>query len=113
MSSMVNKPSIEEYSDILNRYTNIRARLRISEIKYNEYVAQCIKAAVMRHAKTKEFDYVKIVGNTEDDERILKEFRREIAEINKELDKIQGELKVWEAKKDIFKSDSFWESRST
>jgi hypothetical protein len=109
---MITRPDLDDYAKLLEKLTDVKHRLKVAEDQKEIFAAKCLRKAKELKVKTRDYDYVKIIGNDEDDEKMMIEFRKVIADLSKQLGQLYNQQRIWEAHKDLYKAETYLETRS-
>ena len=102
-----NRPDIREFARIVDELADLQDALNKKEYVYEKRVAQNLRVAMQRGAKTRELDHIKILGNNETEEAALDNLMTEIHELKRAVRIKWGAVEAWKADKELYKSDSF------
>jgi len=101
------RPDIEAYASYTNDLADVRYELARLEFELEKKVAMCLKEASQNGARVKELDFVKVVGNTNEDAVEIEKLHAAIRDCKKAIAILYGKIHVWEASKDIYRADSY------
>lgn len=107
------RPDINEYMGYTNDLAEAKTALAEYEYALDKKIATCIRNAMNAGAKTRALDYIKVIGNSEADTKEMEAYRTEINALRQTISILYGRIKSWEAKKDLFRTDSFFQVRGT
>ena len=101
------RPDVEEFIKIVDNLADIQDELNKMEYEYSKKVATNIRSAINRGAKTRELDTVKVLGNTEEEQKVLDGLMDSIHDRKKAVRMLWGKVEAWKAKKDLYRTDSY------
>lgn len=109
----VERPDLEVYTGLCDKVADLKDKVLKLEHEHEKLIAHYLKEAMERGAKTRELDVVKVIGNTEKQEKELEKLIKEIFSTKKEILLTQGNINVWLASKDLYVTDSYHQIRGT
>ncbi len=101
------RPNVEEFIQIVDQLADIQDELNKMEYEYSKKVANNIRTAIRRGAKTRELDVVKVLGNSEEEEKVLDGLQQQIFDRKKATRMLWGKIEAWKAKKELYRTDSY------
>jgi len=101
------RPDIEEFIKLVDNLADIQDELNKMEYEYSKRVANNIRSAINRGAKTRELDCVKVLGNTEEEQKVLDGLMNSIHDRKKAVRMLWGKVEAWKAKKELYRTDSY------
>jgi len=101
------RPNIDEFLADINSLADLQAQVNNKKYQLSKLVAKNIRRAIKNGAKTKEIDYIKVVGNDEDEEKQLDKLNEEVHEGERAIRVLWGSVEAWKAKKELYKTDSY------
>jgi nucleoid DNA-binding protein len=107
------RPNVNEYSRLMDRLADLKDDVAKLEYQLEKSIANNIRTALQRGAKTREVDCVKILGNSKQEERELDDLKQRIIETKKEINITQGRVYAWQASKDLYVTDSYHQVRGS
>ena len=110
---LVERPEINEYSMYLNTLADLKKDLAMLKFKLERTMAHAMKEAFTNNVKTKELDYIKVLGNSKEQEDIIADLKTEIIGLEKQINMTDGKIRVWVANKELYINDSFHQVRGS
>lgn len=110
---LAERPDLDEYYSLSDDIVDYKYKLNKAERILSKLGALSIKEALLRGAKTREVDIIKIVGNNLEQENELDKLHNEIIELKRSVDSVQGKIYAWLSKKDLYIADSYHQVRGT
>jgi hypothetical protein len=101
------RPNVEEFIQLVDALADLQDDLNKYEYEYSKKVAVYIREAMKREAKTRELDCVKVLGNNEEEEKILDALQAQINDRKKAIRMLWGKIEAWKANKDLYRTDSY------
>lgn len=110
---LAERPNLLVYAELSDNLYELKKQLGKAEWELDKVTAVNMKSAIKRKATGKETDVVKVIGEDQDDLRLIEDLRNKILNLKKEIGVTQGKLKVWEFTRDLYISDSYHQVRGT
>lgn len=101
------RPDVEEFIKIVDDLADIQDELNKMEYQYSKKVATNVRSAITRGAKTRELDCVKVLGNNEEEQKLLDALMESIQDRKKAVRMLWGKVEAWKAKKELYRTDSY------
>ena len=101
------RPDVEEFIKIVDNLADIQDELNKMEYQYSKKVATNVRSAITRGAKTRELDCVKVLGNNEEEQKLLDALMESIQDRKKAVRMLWGKVEAWKAKKELYRTDSY------
>jgi len=101
------RPDVEEFIKYVDTLADLQDDLNKLEYEYDKKVAINIRGAIQRGAKSREIDCVKILGNNDEEQRVLDGLKASINERKKAIRILWGKIEAWKAGKDLYRTDSY------
>ena len=101
------RPNVEEFIKIVDNLADIQDELNKMEYQYSKRVANNVRSAISRGAKTRELDCVKVLGNTEEEQKVLDGLMESIYDRKIAVRMLWGKIEAWKAKKELYRTDSY------
>lgn len=101
------RPDVKDFIGLIDSLADIQDELNKTEYEYNKKVATNVRSALRRGAKTKELDCVKVLGNNDEEERVLDGLLVAINDRKKAVRILWGKIEAWKASKDLYRVDSY------
>jgi len=101
------RPDVEEFIKIVDNLADIQDELNKMEYEYSKKVATNVRTAINRGAKTRELDCVKVLGNTEEEQKVMDALMEQIHDRKKAVRMLWGKIEAWKAKKELYRTDSY------
>jgi len=101
------RPDVEEFIKIVDSLADVQDELNKMEYEYSKKVATNIRNAIARGAKTRELDCVKVLGNSEEERKVLDALQDQIQDRKKAVRMLWGKIEAWKAKKELYRTDSY------
>ncbi|MDD2731244.1 MAG: hypothetical protein PHW33_03940 [Candidatus Portnoybacteria bacterium] len=101
------RPSVEEFIKLVDNLADVQDELNKMEYEYSKKVANNVRSAIHRGAKTRELDCVKVLGNSEEEEKVLDGLQQQIFDRKKATRILWGKIEAWKAQKELYRTDSY------
>ena len=101
------RPDVEEFIRTVDKIADTQDELNRMEYIYDKKVAANVRSALGRGAKTRELDCVKVLGNNEEEQKILDSTMESIYDRKKAVRMLWGKIEAWKAKKELYRTDSY------
>ncbi len=101
------RPDVEEYIKLVDTLADLQDDLNKMEYEYSKKVANNVRNAIRRGAKTRELDCVKVLGNSEEEEKVLDGLQTQIFDRKKAIRILWGKIEAWKAQKELYRTDSY------
>jgi hypothetical protein len=101
------RPNVEEFIKLIDTLADLQDDLNKMEYEYSKKVAVNVRSAINRGAKTRELDCVKVLGNSEEEQRILDGLQAQIFDRKKAIRILWGKIEAWKAQKELYRTDSY------
>jgi len=101
------RPDVEEFIKLVDKLADVQDELNRLEYGYSKMVANNIRSAINRGAKTRELDCVKVLGNTDEEQRVMDGLMEQIHDRKKVVRMLWGKIEAWKAKKELYRTDSY------
>lgn len=101
------RPNVEEYIKLVDSLADVQDDLNKLEYQYSKKVANNVRSAIGRGAKTRELDCVKVLGNNEEEHKGLDALMESIHDRKKAVRMLWGKIEAWKAQKELFRTDSY------
>jgi len=101
------RPDVEKFIKLVDNLADVQDELNKTEYQYSKKVANNVRSAIKRGAKTREIDCVKVLGNTEEEQKVLDGLMETIHDRKKAVRILWGKVEAWKASKDLYRVDSY------
>jgi hypothetical protein len=101
------RPNVEEFIKLVDNLADVQDELNKMEYEYSKKVANNVRSAIQRGAKTRELDCVKVLGNSEEEEKVLDGLQQQIFDRKKAIRILWGKIEAWKAQKELYRTDSY------
>lgn len=101
------RPDIKEFIKLVDNLADIQDELNKMEYQHSKKIATNVRSAISRGAKTRELDCVKILGNTDEERKVLDGLMESIYDRKKAVRMLWGKIEAWKAKKELYRTDSY------
>lgn len=101
------RPNVEEFIKLVDALADIQDELNKMEYEYSKKVAINVRNAINRGAKTRELDCVKVLGNTEEEEKVLDGLQQQMFDRKKAVRILWGKIEAWKSQKELYRTDSY------
>ncbi len=101
------RPNVEEFIELVDKLADVQDELNKMEYEYSKKVANNVRSAINRGAKTRELDCVKVLGNNEEEQKVLDGLQQQIFDRKKATRMLWGKIEAWKAQKELYRTDSY------
>ncbi len=101
------RPDINVFTKLTDQLADIKDDLGKMEYQYEKMVATHIRTAMRNGAKTRELDYVKVLGITEADTAEMDDLKQKIFDRRKAITILYGKIEAWKSQKELYRTDSY------
>lgn len=101
------KPDLEEFIRLVDALADVQDELNRMEYEHSKKVATNVRTAIRRGAKTRELDCVKVLGNTDEEHKILDALMDQIHDRKKAVRMMWGKIEAWKSQKELYRTDSY------
>ncbi len=107
------RPDTEDFVQFQDEAADAKVAYERARFAYEKKQSMCVRDAIEAKKKTKEIECAKVLGNDDSDLAELNRLREDILEKLGELKKADGRVKLWDAKLQLYKNDSFYQGKSS
>uniref|UniRef100_A0A6M3LAZ1 Uncharacterized protein n=1 Tax=viral metagenome TaxID=1070528 RepID=A0A6M3LAZ1_9ZZZZ len=101
------RPNVEEFINLVDKLADVQDELNKIDYEYSKKVANNVRSAINRGAKTRELDCVKVLGNNEEEQKVLDGLQQQIFDRKKATRMLWGKIEAWKAQKELYRTDSY------
>lgn len=105
--SLPTRPNMDEYIQFVDQLADKKAEYSRKEYLFAKTTAHNIKKAKLSGAKTRDIDFVKVIGNNTKEEEFLDALKEEMVELQREITVLYGKMEAWKSNRDLYRSDSY------
>jgi hypothetical protein len=105
------RPDLDEYAELTDDLATYKDRLAAKKNELDSFIALCIREALKSGSKTKDVDYIKIIGRNDADKEKIELLRREIRELERLISSTFGKMETWRWGKELYISDAYHQIR--
>ena len=105
------RPDLDEYAELTDDLATYKDRLATKKNELDVFIAFCIREALKGGIKTKDIDYIKVIGRDDKDKEKIETLRREIRELDRLISSTFGKMETWRWSKELYISDAYHQIR--
>jgi len=103
------RPDIDDYVKLTNELADVKTDLANLEWEFEKAKAHNVKDALSSDIsnKSRAVDYVKVIGNSDKDEKYLDGLMSRIISKKREITILYGKIEAWKSNKELYRTDSY------